>query len=424
VTARIFKSLRKHRNYRLFFMGQIVSLAGTWMQNIALAWFVVELTHSPLAIGALAFCRFLPFMLFGLYAGVLADRFDNRRLVMATQAGQMVVSVALTALVYSGWENIPAVFALAFVGGAALVLDAPGRQSLTFQMVGREELPNAIALNTGLFNGARIIGPAIAGVIIAAGGVGICFAINSVTFLAVLAALASMRERELFEVERDGERKRALAAIREGVAFAWHHPELRLVLLILGIASTVGFNFHVILPVLTSETLGAGPEVFGALSACFGAGALLGALIQAARGKASWKALLTGATVFSAGLVALAPVETVAVAGAILFVVGVGFTVWVSNTSALLQLRAPDRLRGRVMSLFMFAFAGLAPVGGLFAGWLMEIGGTQLALSLGGTASLAVVAYAWVRRPSVLSRAATTADELRVAHPEEATRPA
>jgi MFS family permease len=397
VTARIFKSLRKHRNYRLFFMGQIVSLAGTWMQNIALAWFVVELTHSPLAIGGLAFCRFLPFTVFGLYAGVIADRIDNRRLVMGTQAAQMTISIALTALVFSGWESVPAVYALALLGGIALVLDAPGRQSLTFQMVGRDELPNAVALNTGLFNGSRIIGPAIAGVVIAAGGTGVCFAINSATFLAVLAALALMRDDELFKVER-GDRQRTSAAIREGVAYAWHNPEVRLVLIVLGIASTVGFNFHVILPVLTSETLNAGPEVFGAISACFGGGALLGALIQAARGKASWKALLIGATGFSAGLVVLAPVTTVPLAGAILFVVGVCFTLWVANTSALLQLRAPDRLRGRVMSLFMFAFAGLAPIGGLFAGWLMDVGGTPLALSLGGSLSLAVVGYAWTQR--------------------------
>jgi MFS family permease len=422
VTARIFKSLRKHRNYRLFFMGQIVSLAGTWMQNIALAWFVVELTSSPLAIGGLAFCRFLPFMLFGLYAGVIADRFDNRKLVMATQAAQMAVSIALTALVYSGWENIPAAFALAFIGGAALVLDAPGRQSLTFQMVGRDELPNAIALNTGLFNGARIIGPAIAGVIIAAAGVGICFAINAVTFLAVLTALALMREDDLFSVERDRDRKHALVAIREGLSFAWHNTEVRLALLILGIASTVGFNFHVILPVLTSQTLDAGPEVFGALSASFGAGALLGALMQAARARASWKALLLGATVFSSGLLALAPIQTVALAGFVLFVVGVGFTVWVSNTSALLQLRAPDRLRGRVMSLFMFAFAGLAPIGGLFAGWLMDVGGTPLALALGGAMSLAVVGYAWTRLPGLRAERPTLA--LFSAQQDEASRAA
>jgi MFS family permease len=399
VTRRIFKSLRIHRNYRLFFAGQIVSLAGTWMQNIALAWFVVELTDSPLAVGVLAFCRFFPFMLFGLYAGVIADRFDNRRLVMATQAGQMAVSVALTALAFSGWENLTAVYALAFLGGSALVLDAPGRQSLTFQMVGRDELPNAIALNTGLFNGARIIGPAIAGVIIGLGGTGICFLINTLTFLAVLSALWLMREEELVEVERDP-RKRAGAAIAEGVRFAWTNAEIRLALVVLAIASTVGFNFHVIIPVLASDTLDAGPEVFGVLSACFGAGALGGALIQAGRGKASWKGLLIGATGFSAGLLVLAPMTSVAVACVVLFVVGICFTLWVSNTSAILQLRAPDRLRGRVMSLFMFAFAGFAPIGGLFAGWLMHVGGTPLALGLGGSLSLVVVGYAWsARRP-------------------------
>lgn len=400
MTARIFKSLRKHRNYRLFFGGQVVSLAGSWMQNIALAWFIVELTDSPLAVGGLAFCRFLPFMLFGLYAGVIADRIDNRKLVMGTQAGQMLVSIALAVMVFSGWENVPAVYVLAFLGGCALVLDAPGRQSLTFQMVGRDELPNAIALNTGLFNGARIIGPAIAGVIIGLGGTGVCFLINAITFLAVLTALALMREDELFKVKRDP-RKRAGAAIAEGVRYAWDNPEIRLALIVLGIASTVGFNFHVIIPVLAADTFDAGPEVFGILSACFGAGALLGALIQAARSRASWKALLIGATGFSSGLLLLAPVTMVPLACAILFGVGVCFTLWVSNTSAILQLRAPDRLRGRVMSLFMFAFAGLAPIGGLFAGWLMEVGGTELALALGGSLSLVVIGYAWKSQPGL-----------------------
>jgi MFS family permease len=418
VTKRIFLSLRKHRNYRLFFTGQVVSLAGTWMQNIALAWFVVELTHSPLAIGGLAFCRFLPFMFFGLWAGVVADRFDNRRLVMATQVAQMVVSLALTVFAFAGFHNLPAVYVLAFLGGTALVFDAPGRQSLTFQMVGRDELPNAVALNTGLFNGSRIIGPAIAGLIIAAGGVAICFAINTVSFLAVLTALALMRGQELYPVKRD-ERKRTGAAIREGLSYAWHTPEIRLALIILGISSTVGFNFHVILPVLTSQTLDAGPRAFGILSACFGAGALAGAVVQAARSKASWRLLLTGATGFSLTLVCLALVTTVAAAGAVLFVAGGCFTMWVSNTSAILQLRAPDRLRGRVMSLFMFAFAGLAPIGGLFAGVLMDLGGTPLALSIGGALSLAVVSFAWTRHYP-----ARTARPVLVPETEEVTRAA
>ena len=422
MTGRIFKSLRIHRNYRLFFTGQVVSLAGTWMQNVALAWFVVELTDSPLAVGGLAFARFLPFMVFGLYAGVIADRFDNRRLVMATQAAQMVVSAALTVLAFSGWESVPAVYVLAFLGGSALVVDAPGRQSLTFQMVGRDELPNAIALNTGLFNGSRIIGPAIAGVIIGLGGTGICFLVNTVTFLAVLTALWLMREEELFKVERDP-RTRAGTAIAEGIRFAWANAEIRLALIILGIASTVGFNFHVIIPVLARDTLHSGPEVFGILSSFFGAGALVGALVQAARGRASWKALLIGATGFSAGLLALAPVHTVVLACAILFVVGTCFTLWVSNTSAILQLRAPDRLRGRVMSLFMFAFAGLAPLGGLYAGWLMNVGGTELALAIGGAVSLTVVAYAWAQNARLSERRLRAAPAFAT-ETEEASRAA
>ncbi|MDP8910872.1 MAG: MFS transporter [Actinomycetota bacterium] len=397
--ARTFASLRKHRNYRLFFGGQVVSLAGTWMQNLALAWFVVELTDSALAVGGLAFCRFFPFMVFGLFAGVLADRFDNRRLVIATQTGQMAVSIALAALAFSGWDSIPAAYALALLGGVALVFDAPGRQALTFQMVGRDELPNAVALNTGLFNGARIVGPAIAGVIIAVAGVGICFAINAVSFLAVLAGLLMMRAEELFPVKQDRP-KRALAAIREGLEYARGNDHVRLALTILAVISTVGLNFHVILPVLASDTLDVGPDVFGILSACFGGGALLGALLQAARGRASWKLLLIGATGFSGGLLAMALADSVLACAVLLFAVGVAFTLWIANTSSLLQLAAPDRLRGRVMSLFMFAFAGLAPIGGLFAGWLMEVGGTPLALAVGGITSLAVTGYAWARRPT------------------------
>ncbi|MBA2360935.1 MAG: MFS transporter, partial [Actinobacteria bacterium] len=201
---RTFASLRMHRNYRLFFGGQIVSLVGTWMQNIALAWYVIELTHSPVAVGFLAFCRFAPFTLFGLFSGVVADRFDNRRLVMGTQAASMVVAVALTILAFSDAEILWLAYVLAAASGTALVFDAPGRHALTFQMVGREELPNAVALNASLFNASRVMGPAVAGVIIAVFGVGVCFALNSVSFLAVLAALWLMRDDELVKLDRPG----------------------------------------------------------------------------------------------------------------------------------------------------------------------------------------------------------------------------
>ncbi len=172
LNARTFASLRRHRNYRLFFTGQVISVSGTWMQNIALAWLVVELTHSPLAVGALAFCRFLPFTIFGLVAGVVADRIDNRKLVITTQSVSMTFSAILALLVLTGSQTLWLVYVLAILSGTALVFDAPGRQALTFQMVGREELPNAVALNASLFNASRVVGPAVAGVLIAAVGVG------------------------------------------------------------------------------------------------------------------------------------------------------------------------------------------------------------------------------------------------------------
>ena len=188
--TRTFRSLRRHRNYRIFFGGQLVSLAGTWMQNVALAWLVLQLSDSALAVGALAFWRFVPFTVFGLVAGVLADRIDSRRLVMITQGAAMVVSIALAVVTLTDTATLPIVYVLAALGGITLAFDAPGRQSLTYQMVGPKSLPNAVALNAGLFNGSRVIGPAIAGAIIATAGTGVCFVLNAVSFLAVLTALA------------------------------------------------------------------------------------------------------------------------------------------------------------------------------------------------------------------------------------------
>lgn len=405
---RTFASLRRHRNYRLFFTGQVVSVSGTWMQNVALAWLVVELTRSPLAVGILAFCRFLPFTVFGLVAGVVADRIDNRKLVIGTQATSMALSAVLAVLVLTGPPALWLVYVLAALTGTALVFDAPGRHALTFQMVGRDELPNAVALNAGLFNASRVVGPALAGVLIAAFGVGICFAINTVTFLAVLAGLLMMRKEELVPLTRSGEPPTMMRGIREGFTWVLASPDMRLVLAIVTVVSTVGFNFHVVLPLLASDTLKTGPEVFGVLSATFGAGALLGALLSAALGRASWKVLVAGTAGFSLSLLALAPVDTVWLAAVLLFVTGSCFTLWSSNANAILQLRAPDHLRGRVVSLYLWAFAGLAPIGGLFAGWLTEVGGTQLAFTVAGGTGLAM-ALAAARELTVRRAAAAAA---------------
>ena len=402
--TRTFRSLRVHRNYRIFFSGQLVSLAGSWMQNVALAWLVVELSHSPLAVGALMFCRFLPFTFFGLVAGVLVDRFETRWLVMATQAAAMTISIFLAALTLSGHASLPLVYVLAALGGVALSFDAPGRQALTYQMVGPTELPNAVALNTGLFNASRVIGPAIAGALIAVVGTGVCFVVNAVSFLAVLAALAAMRPEELHPIERSSTRG-VVRGTREALVFVRSDPQLRIVFAVVTIVSTVGFNFHVLVPLLASNTLEIGPEGFGFLSAAFGMGALIGALASATSHGASWRPLAIGGGGFGVLSLLLAPVQHPVVAGALLVVIGVCFTLFTANANALVQLRAPDYLRGRLIGLYLFAFVGSAPVGGLFAGWLADVGGTELAFGVAGAVSLATVLVASTHRRRVLTPA-------------------
>lgn len=395
--TRTFRSLGRHRNYRIFFAGQVVSLAGTWMQNVALAWLVLELSGSPLAVGALAFWRFVPFTVFGLVAGFAADRLDSRKLVMGTQAAAMAVSVLLAVVTLTGTATLPIVYVLAALGGITLAFDATGRQSLTFQMVGPRELPNAVALNTGLFNGSRVIGPAIAGLIIATAGTGVCFVINALSFLAVLAALASVRDEELHHVERDPS-ARLVDGTRKALAFVLADPQLRGVLGVVTIVSTVGFNFHVLVPLLAADTLHVGPEGFGLLSSSFGLGALVGALVTATFRGASWRLFATGTTGFGVFALVLAPVQDAVLAGMLLFAIGISFTLFTANANALVQLGAPDQLRGRLIGLYLFAFVGVAPIGSLFAGWLADLGGTQLAFAVAGVTSLVTIGVASARR--------------------------
>ena len=405
--GRTFRSLQRHRNYRLFFTGQVVSLAGTWMQNIALGWLVIELSGSALAVGALAFCRFLPFLVLGLVAGVVVDRFDTRRLLLATQGSAMAVSVVLAVVTLTGVASLPLVYVLAALGGVVLVFDAPGRQTLTFQMVGRDELQNAVALNSGLFNGSRVIGPAIAGLVIMLVGTGACFVVNAVSFLAVFVSLRLLREDELFPVDTRPE-TRVLAGIREGIGWALRAPVARVVLTVVTVVSTVGFNFHVLVPLLASQTLDVGAGTFGILSSSFGLGALTGALATATLREASPRVFVGGAVGFSLAMLALVPVDSVALALVLLFALGLSFALFTASANALVQLSAPDHLRGRVMSLYLFAFAGLAPLGGLVAGWLAELGGTPLAFGVAGVAGLVAVSWA-ARELSVARRAVAPA---------------
>jgi MFS family permease len=390
---RTFASLRRHRNYRIYFLGQAVSQTGTWIDKIAQAWLVLALTHSAVAVGILAACQFVPFSVLGLFAGVVVDRLDAWRTVVWTQAIRMVLAGTLAGIVVAGVTQVWMVYVLALLTGIVLVLDAPSRQSLTFRMVGRRELPNAVALNSSLFNAARIVGPGIGGVLIATLGVAPAFVINAVSFIAVLAGLLLMDSNALLRLERPGARPTLLRGLREGVTYARESPHVRLVLAMLIGISTIAMNFNVLLPVMASRTLESGPQVFGLIAASFGAGALVGGLLSAAIARASWKAIVAGAGGLGIAELVLAPQHSLLPAAVLLFCVGVCFTVYTSNSNAVLQLRAPDHLRGRVIGFYYFAFNGLAPLGGILTGWLAARGGTQLAFAVAGGAT-ALVAVA------------------------------
>jgi MFS family permease len=404
-SRRTFSSLRRHRNYRLFFFGQLTSVAGTWMQNIAMAWLVVQLApHSRgLAVGLLAVCRFGPFSVLGLLSGVVTDRFDNRRTVIVTQSAQMVFSAVLAAITLLGQVQLWEVYAIAVLAGCALVFDAPSRQNLTFQMVGRDELPNAIALNSSLFNIARIFGPALAGVLIAVVGSGWCFAINTVSFVAVLGGLLAMRVSELFPL-LDRRKPTLWRGTREGLVYAVRNRTVLVILAMMVVFASICFNFNILLPLLAKNTLDAGPRTFGIVSACFGAGALVGALSAAALARATWRVMLLGAGGFAITELLIAPVHSTAVAGALLFVCGLFFTSYTANSNSVIQLASPDHIRGRVLSLYYYAWNGLAPLGALIVGWMCDRGGTELAFAVGGVAGLVmtVAAVAAIKPPGRL----------------------
>jgi MFS family permease len=397
---RTFKSLSKHRNYRLFFTGQVISVSGTWMQNIAMYWFVLSLTHDPLAVGILSFARFGPFTVFGLMSGVIADRLDNRKTVIVTQSVQMVLGAVLAIDALTGHATAWHVYVIAALTGTALVLDAPARQGMTFQMVGRAELPNAVALNSTLFNLGRVVGPALGGLVIAAVGVGWCFAANAASFLAVLASLLMMRPSEMFPLARRA-RPTMLRGIREGLSYAKHSRTVLVILGMMVVFASLCFNFSILLPVLAKQTLDAGPRTFGVLSASFGIGALVGALAAAAISRASWKTMFIGALGFAVCELAIAPMQSVPVDVVLLFVCGIFFTSYTANSNARIQLDTPDHLRGRVLSLYYYAWNGIAPLGALVIGWLSARGGTELAFAVAGAAgiAMAVIGALALRRP-------------------------
>ena len=385
--SQTFSSVRSHRNYRLFFLGQLVSVAGSWMQNVALAWLVLTLTHSPLCVGLLIAARYAPYTFFGLFGGVIADRADNRHLVMGAQAFQMLAAVGLAALTLTGTIAVWEIFLLAAAGGAAMIIDTPARQALTYQMVGRKQLANAIALNTSLFNIGRVGGPAIAGGLLATAGPGWCFVVNAASFLAVLVGLALMDTKKLYQLSRRAVPP-ILSGLREGFRFVFESPYIITLTALVTVFSVLCFNFETLLPNLASVTLQAGPKTYGIISAALGAGALTGALVTAALSRASVKMTLVGVAGFAICQMVLAQSHSLFLITGLLFLTGLFFTTYSTSANTLIQLSSPDHIRGRVLGIYNWGWLGLAPLGGVLTGWLCQLGGTSLAFYVAGSAAL------------------------------------
>jgi MFS family permease len=366
------------------------------MQRIALGWFVLQLTHSAFAVGVMALAQFLPFTLFGLFGGVITDRLDARRLVIATQAAQLAAAIVLAWIVIAHLAQPWMLYAIAFFNGLVLVLDVPSRQQLTYRMVGREALSNAIGLNSSLFNASRIFGPAVAGMIYGFAGAGICFLVNAISFLAVLLSLFAMRTREFYVLE-EFDRPSIIRGTLEALAYVRKQPRMMLVIWMTLLFSTFSFNFNVTLPVLAYSTLHTHAAVYGIISALFGAGALVGALSAAALGRASMKVMIGGSLLFTGSELLLAPVHSTLLAGTLLFFTGAGFTAWSANANTAMQLAAPERMRGRVIGIYFYAFNGTGPAAGLLAGWLCAKGGSQLAFIVAGAVGLVGTAAAAAR---------------------------
>ncbi len=396
-SGRTFSSLHEHYNYRLYFSGQFLSQIGTWLQSAAMAWLVLELTHSAFAVGMLAFWQFGPYLVLGLFGGALSDRLDHRETLIVTQIALALCSGSIAALTFLHVVTVWEAYAVAATRGIVLIMNNPSRQAFIFQMVGREELPNAIALNSSVANATRIIGPGLGGLLIAAFGVGICFSIDAISYVAVIVAMLVMHVDELLPIEKHGNPS-VLRGIGEGLGYVKRAPSVWQALTIFFFICTASINFTVLLPVVASNTLHAGADIFGLLTACFGAGALIGALISASLGRGTWRILLLSAAGFGIGELVLAPQNSIIGVVLMLLLTGICYTLYTSNTNTLVQISTPGYLQGRVAGLYSYIFAGTSSFGSLLAGALAASGGTQLAFIVAGGTALTFALLGFIMR--------------------------
>ena len=389
------------RNFRLFAIGQLLSLSGSWAQQVAVGWLVYRLTQSPLLLGIAGFASQFPSLFSTPLAGVWADRFDRHRILLACQTGMMIQAVLLAALVLTNTVTVWHIIALSVWLALIQGIEIPTRQSFFVELIeNRDDLPNAIALNSSTFNASRLIGPAIAGLLISRIGEGGVFTLNAVSFSTVIAALLMM---DVTRRPRHASQQSMLGVLREGVSYAWHTRPIRALLSLVALISFFGIPFNILLPIFARDVFGGGPETLGLLVAATGLGALTGALYLAGRRsvRGLGRVIAAGSTTFAASLVVLASLEHTLAALGLLFVTGGGLMVMLASTNTVLQTIVEDDKRGRVMSLYTMSFLGTIPVGSLLAGYSAAHLGASMTVGLGGILCLAGVAVYWRAFPAL-----------------------
>ena len=389
----------RHRNFQLFFSGQLISLIGTWMQTVAQSWLVYRLTGSSLLLGSVGFASQFPVFLVAPLGGIVADRHNRHRVVIGTQTAAMILALILAALTLTRTIQVWHIFVLAALLGVVNAFDIPGRQSFIVDMVGKEDLMNAIALNSSMFNGARIIGPAIAGVLVAKIGEGWCFFANGISYIAVIIGLLLMRVQP--RVHRTA--ASPLAHIIEGFRFVRRTAPIRAILLLLGLVSLVAMPYTVLMPIFADKILHGGARGLGILMGATGVGALLGALTLASRsgvhGLGRWVAFSCGA--FGVSLILFSFSRNLWLSAALLLPVGFFMMLQMSSSNTLIQAMVPDHLRGRVMAVYSMMFMGMAPFGALFAGALADRLGAPITVSMGAVACVGGAALFGLQLPKI-----------------------
>jgi MFS family permease len=416
-----------HRNYRLFYGGQLISLIGTWMQQVAQSWLVLQLTGDPLALGIVAAAQFTPVLFLGLFGGLIADAWPKRRTLVGTQACAMVLALILWTLAATGRVEVWHVIVLALGLGLVNSIDMPTRQAFAVEMVGRRDIGNAVALNSALFNSARIIGPAVGGLAIGAFGVATAFLINGISYLAVIGGLLLMREGELASpprLARPTSVPAVFANLAEGLRYVGRTRTVLLAITVIGLVSTFGMNFSVLIPPLARDVLGSDASGFGFLMAAMGLGSLLAALAIAFSGRTGPRVIGAGAIILGGAEIVLGASRAYPLSMVAMFVGGLGAIAMAATANTVIQLTVPDRLRGRVMSVYTTVFAGSTPIGGLTIGAVASALGVAIAMGLGGVISVAVGALALVWIDRIRQRPTDVVAEATVQGAERASTPA